>query len=274
MAVAETHHDAHGEHEEHIEHNSPWPGPVGLFAGVMMMGLVLSFGSPGLGMFFLGGGTVAWAYAMTKWWKDVSAKAAYERGMMNPAESLEYTNFKWGMLFFIASEVFFFFAFFEHLFGVRIQTQVWPPHVGNYHIDLPFGVFNTVILFLSGITMRMAHNKILQGKRKALATWSLISAVMGSYFLGAQVWEYMVLPFSIKDGIFGTSFYVLTGFHGFHVFIGALFIWVIFFRALAGHFTPQRHFGVLACYWYWMFVDLIWLLIIFPLFYILPRFHM
>lgn len=280
MALADTHHDpheahgAHEEHAEHVEHNSPWPGPVALFAGVMMAGLATSFSYPGIGMFLLGGGTVAWTYAMTRWWKDVSASSAYERGMLNPAESMEYSNFRKGMLFFIASEVLFFFAFFDHLFGVRVQTMVWPPHVGNYHIDLPFGAFNTTILFLSGISMRIAHNMILRGNRKGLVTWSVITALMGSYFLAAQVWEYTVLPFALKDGIFGTSFYVLTGFHGFHVFIGVVFIWVIGFRAMAGHFTPQRHFAVLAGYWYWLFVDLIWLLIIFPLFYILPRFHM
>jgi cytochrome c oxidase subunit 3 len=175
---------------------------------------------------------------------------------------------RYGMVLFIASEVMFFVAFFwayfhfalfpEHVSGAAAPA-VWPPK-GTYTFDpwsLPF--LNTMILLLSGCTVTWAHHSLLNNDRKGLIQGLGLTVVLGIIFTALQAYEYAVAPFKFTGGVYPSTFFLATGFHGFHVIVGTTFLAVCFFRALKGHFTPQRHFGFEAAAWYWHFVDVVWL---------------
>jgi cytochrome c oxidase subunit III len=197
-------------------------------------------------------------------------------------------SFRWGMSWFIFSEVMFFAAFFGALFYVRLYSipdlgsleskLVWPnytpawPTIGPYIKDpftpmSPFGVplLNTFILLTSGLTLTIAHHGLQKGKRGQLTLWLLLTIVLGFTFLGFQAYEYIhayhQLNLKLTTGVYGSTFFLLTGFHGFHVTVGAIMLAVMLGRALAGHFTPRQHFGFEAAAWYWHFVDVVWLLL-------------
>ena len=170
-----------------------------------------------------------------------------------------------GMLLFIASEVMFFFAFFWAFFHATIPAinaiahTVWPPK-GVVPFDtwgLPF--LNTLILLTSGATVTIAHHAIRHGDRSKTAFWILLTVLLGMLFTALQAYEYAHAAFGFKDGIYSSTFFMATGFHGFHVIVGTLFLLVCFFRVKAGHFTAEQHVGFEAAAWYWHFVDVVWL---------------
>ena len=163
-------------------------------------------------------------------------------------------------MFFVA----FFWAYFhfalfpEHVSG-HTTPALWPPQ-GIYTFDpwgLPF--LNTMILLLSGCTVTWAHHALLQNDRKGLVQGLALTVALGVLFTAMQAYEYVVAPFKFTDGIYASTFFLATGFHGFHVFVGTIFLAVCLGRAMKGHFTPQRHFGFEAAAWYWHFVDVVWL---------------
>ncbi|HTN11248.1 MAG TPA: cytochrome c oxidase subunit 3, partial [Acetobacteraceae bacterium] len=175
---------------------------------------------------------------------------------------------RYGMALFICSEVMFFVAFFwaffhfalfpEHVLGVT-GAAVWPP-AGVETFDpfhLPF--LNTMILLLSGCTVTWAHHSLLEGDRKGLLTGLALTVLLGLSFTFFQVVEYTHAPFHLWGGVYPGVFFLATGFHGFHVIVGTLFLIVCYFRAVGGGFTPSRHFGFEAAAWYWHFVDVVWL---------------
>jgi cytochrome c oxidase subunit III len=171
---------------------------------------------------------------------------------------------RYGMALFIASEVMFFAAFFWAFFDASLFPKeatggVWPPK-GVHPFDafeLPF--LNTMILLLSGTTVTWAHHALLEGDRKGLLLGLGITILLGLSFTGVQGYEYSHAAFGFKDGIYPSTFFMATGFHGFHVIIGTTFLIVCWFRARAGHFKPDHHFGFEAAAWYWHFVDVVWL---------------
>ena len=197
-------------------------------------------------------------------------------------------SFRWGMSWFIFSEVMFFAAFFGALFYVRNLSVpdlgsldsklVWPdytpswPTVGPY-IKEPFtpmsalGVplLNTIILLSSGFTLTLAHHALMLGNRRGLQLWLLCTIVLGFSFIGFQAYEYIhawhEYNLKLSTGVYGSTFYMLTGFHGFHVTVGAIMLSVMLARALKGHFTANHHFAFEAAAWYWHFVDVVWLLL-------------
>jgi cytochrome c oxidase subunit 3 len=170
-----------------------------------------------------------------------------------------------GMLLFITSEVMFFFAFFWAFFHSnvpainRIAHEVWPPEgiVPFETWGLPF--LNTLILLSSGATLTIAHHAIRHHDRKKTVFWTLITVILGVLFTTFQAYEYGHAAFGFTDGIYSSTFYMATGFHGFHVIVGTLFLLVCFFRARSDHFTPDQHVGFEAAAWYWHFVDVVWL---------------
>lgn len=245
----------------HLVDPSPWP-IVGAFAGGL-----LAFGAIEYMHYkttlFLWLGLVAVLATMALWWRDV-VKESRTPGLHTPVVRL---GLRYGMMLFIASEVMFFVAFFwayfhfalfpEHVSGA--EQAVWPPQ-GIKTFDpwhLPF--LNTVILLLSGTTVTWAHHALLKGDRNGLIVGLALTILLGLLFTAVQAYEYWSAPFGFREGVYPSVFFLATGFHGFHVIVGTIFLSVCLARAIAGHFTPERHFGFEAAAWYWHFVDVVWL---------------
>ncbi len=246
-------------HPFHMVDPSPWP-----FVGTVSA-LVVAVG----GIWFMHSGPpwvllAGFALLLTTfigWWRDVVKES--RAGVYHTAVVAH--GLRVGVLLFIASEVMFFFAFFWAYFNSsvpainRMAHAVWPPE-GIIPLEtwgLPF--LNTLILLTSGATVTIAHHAIRAGEREKMAFWTGITVVLGFIFLSCQAYEYSHATFGFTDGIYPSTFYMATGFHGFHVFVGACFLAVCFFRARAGHFTAEKHVGFEAAAWYWHFVDVVWL---------------
>ena len=252
-------------HPYHLVRPSIWPLAASLAAGILAVGAVMfmhdvefsgiNVGLKGLVLGFLGVLAV-----MFFWWKDIIFESVKEKVHNHVTE----IGLRYGMALFIASEVMFFVAFFWAFFnGALFPTEAmgftWPP-VGIETIpafDLPFMM--TLILLLSGCTVTWAHYAVLQNDQKSMVTALAWSVFLGVFFLGFQVYEYGHVTFGFKDGIFPSTFYMATGFHGFHVLVGTIFLAVCLRRAQKGHFTKKNHFGFEAAAWYWHFVDVVWL---------------
>ena len=216
----------------------------------------------GLAPFLLG--LTPLLFCMGMWWRDV-VREAHVEGHHTPIVQL---GLRYGMLLFIVSEIFFFVAFFWAFFANSLFDP-WPsqefkdaliaagkdPKGAAFH---PLGIplYNTVILLLSGTTVTQAHEALVNGRREAFKNWLGITVLLGVLFTGVQVYEYTVLPFGFGTFDYGSTFYAATGFHGFHVLVGTLFLAVCWFRA--NQFKPDHHFGFEAAAWYWHFVDVVW----------------
>jgi len=260
--------DAHAtqEHPYHLVEPSPWP-LIGAFSGgFLATGMIVFMHTPTNWMLFAGIFLVL--FTMFGWWRQVVREATFE-GHHTPIVQI---GLRYGMLLFILSEVMFFAAFFWAYFNVaffpdapiqweraEVTGGVWPP-VGLVPFDpfdLPF--LNTMILLLSGCTVTWAHHALRQGDRQGLLQGLGLTVILGALFSLLQAYEYSHAAFGFREGIYPTTFYMLTGFHGFHVMVGTVFLAVCWFRAYAGHFKPDHHFGFEAAAWYWHFVDVVWL---------------
>jgi heme/copper-type cytochrome/quinol oxidase subunit 3 len=199
-------------------------------------------------------------FVMYTWWRDIIREATFEGQHTEVVQK----GLRLGVILFIVSEIMFFFAFFWAFFHSSLAPVatiggVWPP--AAIEIVSPWGIpfLNTVILLTSGATITWSHEAIIHNKRVD-ALMSLIYTILYAiYFTCLQVFEYFHAGFSISDGIYGSVFYLATGFHGFHVFIGTCFLIVCLFRLYYYHFTSEHHFGFEAAAWYWHFVDVVWL---------------
>jgi len=251
------------KHPYHLVDPSPWPLLAAFAAGIMLFGIIL-FAHYGMRWpLILGAAGVL--ICMFGWWRDVLKESATP-GLHTPVVRL---GLRYGMILFIASEVMFFVAFFwayfhfalypDHVAGAAAATAIWPP-AGVKTFD-PWGLplLNTMILLLSGCTVTWAHHALIENDRKSLILGLALTVVLGLLFTTLQVWEYTLAPFNFTGGVYPSTFFLATGFHGFHVVVGTIFLAVCLFRAMAGHFTPERHFGFEAAAWYWHFVDVVWL---------------
>jgi len=254
----------HAKHHFHMVNPSPWPALGSAAALTLAVGAVLFFHKvPVLGMepgvFKLLPGFALLILTMVMWWRDIVKESVKEK-----AHTEEVSHgLRLGMVLFIASEVMFFvaffWAFFHNALGFSTTTMQWPPE-GIEVLDaweLPF--YNTVILLTSGGTVTRAHIYIEEGNNAKAAKWIFITAALGVFFLGLQVYEYHHATFALTDGVYPSTFYLATGFHGFHVFVGTVFLIVCGFRAQNNHFSPHKHIGFQAAAWYWHFVDVVWL---------------
>jgi cytochrome c oxidase subunit III len=249
--------DAKG-HDYHLVDPSPWPaiGAVGAF--VTAVGLVMYMHDSG--WWLLPIGLLILAYTMLVWWRDVVKEATFE-GHHTPVVQL---GMRYGMVLFIASEVMFFVAWFWAYFTAALYPTAaigghWPPQ-GIEPFDpwhLPF--VNTLILLTSGTTVTWAHHALQHGDRKGLLWGLRLTIILGLLFTSVQAYEYSHAAFGFKDGIYASTFFMATGFHGAHVIIGTIFLIVTLGRAYKGHFKPDHHFGFEAAAWYWHFVDVVWL---------------
>lgn len=205
-------------------------------------------------------GVAAIMVCMFFWWKDVIYESVVEKAHTKIAE----IGLRFGMALFISSEVMFFVAFFWAFFSAAFfPTEAigyqWPP--ANIHVIEPFGLpfLMTMILLLSGCTVTWAHHAVLEGKIDQMVKALGLTVMLGFAFLCFQIYEYAHAHFGFTDGIYPSTFFMATGFHGFHVFVGTVFLFVCWRRAKKGHFTADRHFGFEAAAWYWHFVDVVWL---------------
>jgi cytochrome c oxidase subunit 3 len=248
-------------HEYHLVEPSPWPA-VGAFSGfVLAIGAIMFMHDKPGGGWIMAAGFACVLYTMFMWWRDVVREAEYQ-GHHTPVVQV---GMRYGMILFIASEVMFFVAFFWAFFDSSLypDTDVWPPEgVETFDpFDLP--LMNTMILLLSGCTVTWAHHALIENKRDELMLGLGLTILLGAAFTGLQAYEYSHAAFGFTDGIYASTFYLATGFHGFHVLVGTCFLVVCWFRARAGHFKPDHHFGFEAAAWYWHFVDVVWLFLFF-----------
>ncbi len=276
------------EHDYHLVDPSPWPLLSSLGALIMAVGAIcwmrsvqgeVLFGVKGPWLFYVGAmAVVACAFF---WWRDVIRES--HKGDHTPVVQI---HLRYGMILFIASEVMFFVAWFWAYFdaslfpsgvytlqnntaqiGLTGRNEVlggqWPPvpNEAFKHTFSPWGLplVNTLILLLSGVTVTWAHHAMLKNDRRGLIAGLTCTVLLGAMFSYFQYVEYSHAAFNFSGHIYGATFFMATGFHGAHVLIGTIFLAVCLFRALAGHFTVQKHFGFEAAAWYWHFVDVVWL---------------
>jgi len=245
-------------HPFHLVDPSPWPFFTGFAALFVTSGTALYMHSHGAMLAQLG--FVFLLICLFQWWRDVVREGTFQ-GLHT---SRVQRGLRYGVLLFIITEVMFFVAFFWGFFHSSLSPSVeignmWPP-VG---IDVlnPWEVplINTLILLLSGVTVTWAHHSIVAGHRSGAVLGLFLTIVLAVIFTSLQAFEYTAASFDISDGIYGSTFYMATGFHGFHVIVGTTFLAVCFGRLLRHHFTTEHHFGFEAAAWYWHFVDVVWL---------------
>jgi heme/copper-type cytochrome/quinol oxidase subunit 3 len=201
------------------------------------------------------------------------AAKPWQLGFQSPATpTMVQLGLRFGMVLFIVSEVMFFVAFFWAFFWASLApvpeiASVWPPK--NIEVLAAFEVpfLNTLILLSSGATVTWAHHAVLAGQHRPVILGLICTIILAAAFTGLQVFEYVGANFTISDSIYGSTFYMATGFHGFHVFVGTCFLTVCLFRALAYHFTSRHHFGLEAAIMYWHFVDVVWLFLFVAVYY-------
>ncbi len=242
-------------HPYHLVNPSPWPLLSSIAAGLMAFGAAMMFHDRGSWLFWLG--LIGVVACMVVWWRDVIHESIVEKAH----SAIVKIGMRYGMMLFIASEVMFFVAFFWAFFNAALfpMDGVWPPE-GIVTFD-PFHlpIMMTFVLLLSGCTVTWAHHAILEGHQKEAVKALGITVGLGILFSGLQAYEYTKATFGFGDGIYPSTFYLATGFHGLHVIIGTIFLAVIWWRTAKGHFTPKSHFGFEAAAWYWHFVDVVWL---------------
>ena len=278
--------DAHAKnHDYHIVDPSPWPLIGGIGGFIMAIGAVglmrdlkgeevnmLGINIAGPWLFYVGVALVL--YTMFGWWSDTIKEA--HNGDHTKVVSI---HLRYGMIMFIASEVMFFVAWFWAFFDASLfadeaiqvaRTEFtggqWPPEGTNVLDPMHLPLFNTITLLLSGTTVTWAHHALLKNDRKGLVWGLALTIILGIIFTSVQVYEYIDAPFAFAGSIYGATFYMATGFHGFHVVVGTIFLIVCLIRAMKGHFTPEQHFGFEAAAWYWHFVDVVWLFLFFAVY--------
>ncbi len=273
----------------YVPEGSQWPIITAVSIFVMLFGLVLWINTVTGGSLIFGLGALGIAYIFYGWFSDVIGES--RSGTYNAQVD---ASFRQGMVWFIASEVFFFAAFFGSLFYIRnvaIPSLGGEGHLPQSHllwdsfvatwpvIQMPDGtnftqpkeamgamgipLINTIILLTSGVTVTIAHWGLKAGKRGQLVGGLAATVLLGFLFVGFQAYEYYhayhAMDLTLNSGIYGSMFYMLTGFHGFHVTLGAIMLLVIMMRCMKGHFSHEDHFGFEAVSWYWHFVDVVWL---------------
>jgi cytochrome c oxidase subunit 3 len=248
------------KHSYHMVDPSPWPFTASLGVFTLVTGVAMY-----LHMFKYGGlvlllGVLMVILTMFTWWRDVIREATFEG---HHTQITQY-GLRMGMILFIVSEVMFFSGFFWAFFHSSLAPtieigSIWPPKGISIFSPWDVPLVNTLILLLSGITITWAHHFIIIGKYKFVVISMFATIILALFFTGLQAMEYVEAPFAIYDGIYGSTFYMATGFHGIHVIVGTIFLIVCTYRLMKKHFSRTHHFGFEAAAWYWHFVDVVWL---------------
>lgn len=245
-------------HPFHLVDKRPWPitGAIGLIT--TLSGIIIWFKIQYNIFIILG--TVIIILTIIQWWRDVTREARFQ-GLHTNKVSL---SIKLGIVIFIISEIFFFVRFFWAFFHRRLAPQieigiVWPPTgiISFNPINIP--ILNTIILLRSGVTITWAHNALIIKNYTKINKAIILTVILGLYFSILQLYEYIEAPFCISDSVYGSTFFLATGFHGLHVIIGTIFILISKRRNNKLHFSKNHHVGFETSAWYWHFVDVIWL---------------
>lgn len=247
-------------HPFHLVHLSPWPLSISVGAILLTLGIVKWFHYKESLLLILG--LIFTSFIMTLWWRDVIRESTFIGHHTKAVQN----GLRIGIILFIISEVAFFIAFFWAFFHSRLRPAVeigaiWPP-AGIYILN-PLGIplLNTATLLISGATVTIAHYALLNKDRENLVLGLNITVILGVYFFLLQLTEYRHARFGISDSVFGSTFFITTGFHGFHVFIGTAFLRIILVRRTIRHFSTKHHKGLEFAIWYWHFVDVVWILL-------------
>ncbi|MES2862322.1 MAG: cytochrome c oxidase subunit 3 [Pseudomonadota bacterium] len=281
--MADSHAAPH--HDYHLVDPSPYPLVSSIAVTIMMVGAVTwmkgLFGLPEGTSWLFFAGLAGVLYSMGGWWYEVIRES--HKGDHTPVVSI---GLRYGMVLFIASEIMFFAAFFWMFFEMAVFNEArahipeisgwadtanawstWPPKGVEVLDPWQLPLLNTVILLLSGTTVTWAHHALQVGDRAGARMGLIVTVALGVLFTAVQAYEYNHILHenlffneeAANSGLYGSIFFMATGFHGFHVLIGTIFLAVCLLRLLKGDFTPQKHFGFEAAAWYWHFVDVVWL---------------
>ncbi|YP_009684396.1 cytochrome c oxidase subunit III (mitochondrion) [Gopherus evgoodei] len=248
----------HQTHAYHMVDPSPWPLTGATAALLMTSGLAMWFHYSSMLLMALG--LLTMLLTMLQWWRDIVREGTFQGHHTLPVQK----GLRYGMILFITSEVFFFIGFFWAFYHSSLTPTpelggCWPP-TGITPLN-PFEVplLNTAVLLASGVTITWAHHSLMESNRNQTTQALGLTILLGLYFTVLQAMEYYEAPFTIADGVYGSTFFVATGFHGLHVIIGSTFLIVCLMRQIKYHFTSTHHFGFEAAAWYWHFVDVVWL---------------
>jgi cytochrome c oxidase subunit 3 len=244
----------------YLVNTSPWPTMLSVTLSSLIWSFLMYFNSFKNALLFLFLSFILICFYLSQWFFDIIIESTYEGQHTEKVQK----GIRFGMCLFILSEVMFFFSFFWAFLYSSLNVHVnygdvWPP-IGIYPLDywgLP--LLNTIILLSSGYTLTWSHNSITESNRYSTINSLLVTIFYGILFTSIQLYEYQIAFFRMNDSVFGSLFYLLTGFHGIHVIIGTLFLKVCLSRLCAYHFTSNHHIGYECCIWYWHFVDIVWL---------------
>jgi len=250
----------------HLVEVRPWPFTSALRALFLAIGLINWFHFNNLNFTIIAIFLIM--LSIYQWWRDIIREATF----IGKHTSIVQRGLRIGILLFILSEVCFFFAFFWAFFHRSLAPTpelgcVWPP-IGITPIDpLRIPLLNTAVLLASGFTVTWSHHRLISGKKKIALLSILFTIFLGFYFTYLQLIEYIESSFSIADRIYGSTFFVATGFHGAHVIIGSTFLFINLLRILKNHYSKNHHFGFEAAAWYWHFVDVVWICLYISIYY-------
>lgn len=248
----------HSNHPYHLVNNSPWPLTGALGAICLITGIIQWFHILNINLFMLGN-TIT-LLTIYQWWRDITREGTFQ-GL----HTLTVTyGLRWGIILFIISEVFFFISFFWAFFNSSLSPSIelgacWPPSGISPFNPFQIPLLNTAILLTSGVTVTWAHHRIIIKNFTQTSQGLFFTIILGIYFSILQGYEYFEASFTIADSIYGSTFFIATGFHGLHVLIGTSFLLICLIRHINFHFSRTHHFGFEAAAWYWHFVDVVWL---------------
>nr|AXS65795.1 cytochrome c oxidase subunit 3 [Curculionoidea sp. 10 KM-2017] len=249
---------SHKNHPFHLVDISPWPLLGSLSSMTFLLGIIKWFHFFKMNLMILS--FINILLIMYLWWRDVIRESTFQ-GNHTLKVSL---GLRMGMILFITSEIFFFISFFWGFFHNSLAPSIeiglmWPPKGITPFNPIMIPLLNTLILLTSGLTITWAHHSLMENKWNQMFQSLLITVILGVYFTILQGIEYIESSFSIADSIYGSSFFMATGFHGIHVIIGTTFLLICLIRHTLNHFSSLHHFGFEAAAWYWHFVDVVWL---------------
>nr|QYF09657.1 cytochrome c oxidase subunit III [Ptilocnemus lemur] len=245
-------------HPYHLVDNSPWPLTGSIGAMTITTGMIMWFHINNMTLYSLG--IIILLLTMIQWWRDITREGTFQ----GKHTFLVLNGLKLGMILFIISEIFFFISFFWAFFHSSLTPtieigSIWPPKSIKTFNPTQIPLLNTMILLCSGITVTWAHHSLMEKNYNQTMQSLFLTVMLGLYFTLLQGYEYYESMFSINDSIYGSCFFMATGFHGIHVIIGTNFLLICLIRHMLNHFSSKHHFGFEAAAWYWHFVDVIWL---------------